>query len=104
MATAPGLLFPWSDAYSVKIGFIDSQHKVLVDLINQLHQAMITRTGKERLGKILAPDVGYEALQGSTQIPPSTPLVTPPGTPATTPLVAPPGTPPTTPATTPPAT
>jgi hemerythrin len=47
MATATALLFPWSDTYSVNIGIIDSQHKVLVDLINELHQAMRTRTGKE---------------------------------------------------------
>ena len=41
MATASALLFPWSEAYSVKVGIIDTQHKKLVDLINELHQAMI---------------------------------------------------------------
>jgi hemerythrin len=54
MATATALLFPWSDTYSVQIGIVDMQHKNLVDLINELHQAMITRTGKEHLGKILS--------------------------------------------------
>ncbi len=59
MATATTLLFPWSDTYSVKIGIIDAQHKVLVDLINELHHAMITRTGKEQLGKILSNLIKY---------------------------------------------
>jgi len=59
MATATTLLFPWSSTYSVNIGVVDSQHKVLVDLINELHQAMITRTGKEHLGKILSNLVKY---------------------------------------------
>jgi len=59
MATAPALLFPWSETYSVKIGIIDMQHKSLVDLINELHQAMITRTGKEHLQKTLSSLVKY---------------------------------------------
>lgn len=59
MATATTLLFPWSSTYSVNIGVVDSQHKVLVDLINELHRAMITRTGKEHLGKILSNLVKY---------------------------------------------
>jgi hemerythrin len=59
MATATALLFPWSDTYSVQIGIVDMQHKNLVDLINELHQAMITRTGKEHLGKILSSLIKY---------------------------------------------
>jgi hemerythrin len=59
MATAATLLFPWSDTYSVKIGVIDAQHKNLVDLINELHQAMMMRTGKEPLGKILSNLIKY---------------------------------------------
>ena len=59
MATATNLLFPWKDAYSVNIGIVDSQHKVLVDLINELHQAMMSRSGKEQMGKILANLVSY---------------------------------------------
>ena len=59
MATATNLLFPWKDAYSVNICIVDSQHKVLVDLINELHQAMMMRTGKEHLGKALSSLVKY---------------------------------------------
>lgn len=59
MATATTELFPWSEAYCIKISLADTQHKKLVDLINDLHRAMITRTGKERLGKILSELVKY---------------------------------------------
>ena len=59
MPTATAVLFPWSDTYSVKIAIVDSQHKVLVDLINELHRAMITRKGKESLGGVLASLIKY---------------------------------------------
>ena len=59
MATATALLFPWSDTYSVQIGVIDMQHKGLVDLINELHQAMVAGQGKQELGKILSGLIKY---------------------------------------------
>ena len=59
MPTATAVLFPWSDTYSVKINMVDSQHKVLVDLINELHQAMMARKGKESLGVVLASLIKY---------------------------------------------
>jgi hemerythrin-like metal-binding protein len=46
-------LFEWSNKYSVGVAEIDKQHKVLVDLINQLHDAMMQRKTKEDMGKIL---------------------------------------------------
>jgi len=46
-------LLEWSDAYSVNIAAIDEQHKGLVDLINQLHSAMLRRQSGEVLGAIL---------------------------------------------------
>jgi hemerythrin len=59
MATGTALLFPWNDTYSVQIGIVDMQHKALVDLINELHQAMMARTGKDQLGKILTKLIKY---------------------------------------------
>jgi len=59
MPTATAVLFPWTDVYTVKIAVVDSQHKVLVDLINELHQAMVARRGKESLGGVLARLVKY---------------------------------------------
>ena len=49
MTTAPALLLPWSDTFSVKIGIIDSQHKNLVGMVNDLHQAMHAGHGKDQL-------------------------------------------------------
>jgi hemerythrin-like metal-binding protein len=59
MPTAVAVLFPWSDTYCVKIAMVDSQHKVLVDLINELHQAIMARRGNESLGRVLATLVKY---------------------------------------------
>jgi hemerythrin-like metal-binding protein len=61
MATAspPTLIFPWSDAYSVGISHIDTQHKGLIRLINDLHAAMAAGKGKEVLGTILGELVRY---------------------------------------------
>jgi hemerythrin len=59
MATTTALLFPWKDTYKVNIEVVDSQHRVLVDLINELHQAMMAGTGKEHLSKILANLIAY---------------------------------------------
>lgn len=46
-------LFSWNSKYSVGVAEIDRQHKVLVDLINQLHDAMINKKTKDEMGKIL---------------------------------------------------
>ena len=59
MATATALLFPWNDSYSVNIGIIDTQHKGLVGIVNELHQAMVAGRGKQHLGNILANLVKY---------------------------------------------
>ncbi len=40
-------LIEWNDSLSVKVKEIDAQHQKLVDLINELHDAMIHRTAKE---------------------------------------------------------
>ena len=39
-------LFHWSDDFNVDIQEVDEQHKVLVDLLNQLHHAIMERRGK----------------------------------------------------------
>ena len=59
MATAIAVLFPWNDTYSVKIAIIDIQHKKLIDIINELHQAMATGKGRDQLGTILSGLVSY---------------------------------------------
>jgi len=67
MPTATAVLFPWSDTYSVKIAIVDSQHKVLVELINALHQAMMSRRGKESLGGVLASRIKYTKSHFATE-------------------------------------
>jgi len=59
MPTATAVLFPWNDTYTINIAMVDSQHKVLVELINELHQAMMARRGKESLGGVLASLIKY---------------------------------------------
>lgn len=67
MAIATTQLFPWSDTYSVKIGIIDAQHKNLVNIINELHQAMTTGHGKEELGTILSTLIKYTQVHFKTE-------------------------------------
>ncbi|MCC6134817.1 MAG: bacteriohemerythrin [Candidatus Contendobacter sp.] len=43
----------WSNELSVGIEEIDAQHKVLVDLLNQIHEAIQQRHGAEITGRIL---------------------------------------------------
>lgn len=42
-------LVAWSDAYSLGLPEIDDQHKVLIDLINQLWDAIIKRARPEEM-------------------------------------------------------
>lgn len=53
MATGTHVLFPWSDTFNAQVGVVDSQHKVLVGIINDLHQAMVSGHGKDQPGKNL---------------------------------------------------
>lgn len=52
-------LMTWKEDYSVKIAQIDQQHKKLIDLINQLDDAMSQGKAKDVLGKILNDLVTY---------------------------------------------
>lgn len=46
-------LFTWSDAYSVGNQFIDNDHKKLVKLVNDFHDAMQEGRGNDVIGKVL---------------------------------------------------
>jgi len=67
MSIAATVLFPWSDEYNVNIGIIDTQHKNLVNIINELHQAMITGKAKQDLGNILSNLVKYTRVHFNTE-------------------------------------
>jgi len=52
-------LLTWSSVFSVGVKDIDDQHKKLVDLANQLNDAMRAGHGKDVLGKVLNELVDY---------------------------------------------
>ncbi|PLX49800.1 MAG: hemerythrin [Desulfobulbaceae bacterium] len=54
-------MFAWKPEYSVNIKEIDDQHKQLVAMVNELHEAMTQKKGKEVLGPILAKLINYTA-------------------------------------------
>jgi hemerythrin-like metal-binding protein len=49
----------WKDSWLVGIRVVDSQHKNLVSILNQLHEAMRTGQGKTVLGEILGRLINY---------------------------------------------
>ena len=52
-------LMSWKDEYSVKVRTIDQQHKKLIDLLNQMHDAMKASRGREVVEQVLAELVNY---------------------------------------------
>ena len=52
-------IMSWTDTYSTGIAEVDKQHKKLIDLINDLHDAMAKGQAKNVLGKILGELVTY---------------------------------------------
>ncbi|WP_028448792.1 MULTISPECIES: bacteriohemerythrin [Chitinibacter] len=55
-------LIEWNDALSVGIQEIDEQHKVLVDLLNELHDAIRQHHGREASVEILGRLVDYTRI------------------------------------------
>lgn len=60
-------LIEWQSSYSVDVKEIDDQHKRLVEMINNLHQAMADRKAKEVLGDIIQGLVDYTQTHFSTE-------------------------------------
>lgn len=52
-------LIAWSNMLSTGVSEQDNQHKKLIDLINQLNDAMMANKGQEVLGKVLSELVNY---------------------------------------------
>jgi hemerythrin len=52
----------WSDALSVGIEEIDEQHKVLVDLVNKMHEAIHQRHGSDVVNSILSDLADYTRI------------------------------------------
>ncbi|KAF0219430.1 MAG: hemerythrin family [Geobacteraceae bacterium] len=52
-------LLTWNDGYSVKVKQFDDQHKKLIDLVNQLHDAMKVGKGGQIIGDVLKALIDY---------------------------------------------
>lgn len=52
-------LITWNDSLSVKVKQFDDQHKKLVELVNQLFDAMKTGKGNQVMGDILKQLIAY---------------------------------------------
>lgn len=60
-------LLTWNDSYSVKVKQLDEQHKKLIDLINQLYDAMKVGKGSEVIGPVLKSLITYTQTHFSTE-------------------------------------
>lgn len=60
LVSADGTVFiRWNDTYSIGVRSMDDQHKRLVELINQLHNAMCHGLDKSAIGAVLTELVNY---------------------------------------------
>jgi hemerythrin len=57
----------WSDRYSVHIAEIDEQHKKLINLINEMFDAMQAGKGREIIDTIIDEFVNYTVYHFSTE-------------------------------------
>ncbi|MEW8498684.1 MAG: hemerythrin domain-containing protein, partial [Candidatus Thiodiazotropha taylori] len=57
-----GKFVEWSDALSVGIEEIDEQHKMLVDLVNKMHEAIHQRHGSDVVKSILGDLAEYTRI------------------------------------------
>ncbi len=60
-------LFGWNDIYSVNVVEIDRQHKKLIELMNELHNAMLKGQTKDILGRVIEELIAYTSYHFATE-------------------------------------
>lgn len=60
-------LMSWSPSLSVNIKQFDDQHRKLVDMVNELHEAMRAGNGQELLGNIIGALISYTVTHFSDE-------------------------------------
>lgn len=61
------VLFEWDNKYVIGINEVDEQHKRLVQLINELHEAMSEGRGKEETRNVLMKLMDYSMYHFRTE-------------------------------------
>jgi len=59
--------FDWDTGLETGLGVIDDQHRKLVGFVNELHEAMRNRTGREAVGAVLDELAKYAVYHFSTE-------------------------------------
>ena len=57
----------WSEKYSVNVAEIDRQHKTLIDMINALHDALVSQKGLQVQKEIISRMVDYAGTHFETE-------------------------------------
>lgn len=60
-------IMTWDEKYAVGIDIIDQQHKQLIRMIDDLHEALVAEKGQQLLGEIVARMVDYAVYHFSTE-------------------------------------
>jgi hemerythrin len=55
-------LIVWDSSFSVNVAFLDKQHQMLVQMINDLHDAMLNGNANETTGKLIEQLLTYAAM------------------------------------------
>ncbi len=61
------VFFKWTDQMSVKVEEIDLQHKMLIDLLNEMYQAFMNKEHKDKVGDVINRMVSYASFHFETE-------------------------------------